>query len=543
MAGNALHDPTDDPTLDPTLVVAPDATEHAHRPFTRREMLGMLGGGALLSMHAACSRALSPAPPTIVNTNTLHYLSLCDVARLIESRDVSPVEVTQLMLNRVDALDARLHSYATVMREQALSAARRVEQEIAAGNYRGPLHGVPVAVKDLCYTQGVRTMGGLAVKRDFVPSFGATVVSRLENAGAVLLGKLSLTEGAMVGYHRSFDMPVNPWGDTWWAGVSSSGSGVATAAGLCFAALGTDTGGSIRFPAMANGIVGLKPTYGRVSRYGVLPLAESLDHVGPMTRSVADAAIMFEAIAGFDDNDATSLREPVPNMREQLERGVAGLRIGFDRAYALNGVDRGLARAIEAAVEQFTQLGAEIVNVQMPELSQALATWPVICAAEAAAAHRADYPSRANEYGEYFREFLAMGARVDASTLANARGVRRAFSARFRDVLSTVDALLSPAAGAPFEVPSDLQYQSATAWNAEGAQRDQRLGITKSYTAFTFPHDLAGTPALALPCGVSDSGIPYTMQLAGSALSEPTLCRIGQAYEDATPWHAMHPPV
>lgn len=508
----------------------------AKRQFNRREMLALLGGGAVLSVQAAYGGA-----PTPVDSNALHYLTLRDVARLIERREVSPVELTQLMLDRIDALDPRLHSYATVMREQALSAARRAEAEIAAGNYRGPLHGVPIAVKDLCYTQGVRTMGGLQVKRDFVPSFDATVVSRLEQAGAVLLGKLNLTEGAMPGYHRNFEIPVNPWGDTYWAGVSSSGSGVATAAGLCFASLGTDTGGSIRFPSMANGIVGLKPTYGRVSRYGVLPLAESLDHVGPMTRSVADAAIVFEAIAGFDPNDATSLREPVPNLREQLERGVTGLRIGFDRAYALDGVDRGLARAIEAAAVELQRLGAEIVNVQMPELSN-LATWPVICSAEAAEAHRADYPSRANEYGEYFREFLAMGASVDATTLANARAVRREFSARFRDVLSTVDAVLSPAAGNPFEIPREVQYhQSMTAFNFARTQRDQRLGITKPGTAFTWPHSLAGTPALALPCGVSESGIPYTMQLAGGPLSEAMLCRIGQAYESATGWHKLRP--
>ncbi len=515
----------------------------AARPFTRREMLALLGGGAMLSVQAACGGASAPAPPTVANTDALHYLSLRDVARLIASREVSPVELTQAMLDRIDALDTRLHSYATVMRDEALAAARTAEREIGAGNYRGPLHGVPVAVKDLCYTRDVRTMGGLALKRDFVPSFDATVVSRLAQAGAVLLGKLNLTEGAMVGYHRSFEMPVNPWGDAWWAGVSSSGSGVATAAGLCFASLGTDTGGSIRFPAMANGIVGLKPTYGRVSRHGVLPLAESLDHVGPMTRSVADAAIMFEAIAGFDANDLTSLRAPVPDMREQLQRDVAGLRIGFDRAYALDGVDRDLARAIEAAVEEFARLGAEIVEVQVPDLSEVLPTWPVLCAAEAAEAHRADYPSRANEYGEYFLEFLAMGASVDAGTRANARAVREAFSARFVDVLSTVDAVVSPAAGAPFEVPSGLQYQSMSAWNAERAQRSQRLGITQPDTAFTFPHDLAGTPALALPCGVSASGIPYTMQLAGRPLSEAMLCRIGQAYEDATRWHTLHPPV
>ncbi len=524
-------------------VAAEKPTADARQLITRREMLGLLGGGALLSVHAAGARASERSSPVTGNTEALHYLSLREVARLIETREVSPVELTRLMLDRINVLDPRLHSYATVMREQALAAARTAEREIGAGNYRGPLHGVPVAVKDLCYTSGVATMGGLAVLRDFVPTFDATVVARLEGAGAVLLGKLSLTEGAMVGYHPSFEMPVNPWGRTWWSGVSSSGSGVATAAGLCFASLGTDTGGSIRFPAMANGIVGLKPTYGRVSRFGVLPLAESLDHVGPMTRSVADAAIVLEAIAGFDPNDPTSLRAPVPNMRDALGGGVAGLRIGFDRSYALDGVDRGLARAIEAAADELTRLGAEIVDVQVPDLSQVLATWPVICAAEAVEAHRAHYPSRANEYGAYFREFLEMGAAVDAATLTTARAVRQEFSERFRAVLATVDAVLSPAAGAPFEVDSALQYESMTAWNAERARRAQRLGITTSDPAFTFPHNFAGTPALALPCGVSPAGIPYTMQLAGSPLSEATLCRIGQAYEDATRWHTLHPPV
>jgi amidase len=510
-----------------------------NRGLTRREMLGLLGGGALLAAHTTSAGALA-APELSRSTEGLHYLTLRDVARLIERRELSPVELTRTMLTRIDALDPQLHSYQTVMREQALAAARTAEREILAGNYRGPLHGIPIAVKDLCFTKGVATMGGLAFKRDFVPSFDATVVSRLEQAGAVLLGKLSLTEGAMAGYHRSFDIPVNPWGRAWWTGVSSSGSGVATAAGLCFASLGTDTGGSIRFPAMANGIVGLKPTYGRVSRYGVLPLAESLDHVGPMTRSVADAAIMLEAIAGFDPNDATSLRAPVPQMRDALGRGVSGLRIGFDRAYALDGVDPGLARSIEVAVDELRRLGAEIVEVQVPDVSEALAAWPLLCAAEAAHAHREDYPSRASEYGEYFREFLAMGAAVDGTTLANARAVRQAFGERFRSMLATVDTVLSPAAGAPYELDTALQYQSMTAWNAA---RVRRLAGAKLDTSFTFPHDLAGTPTLALPCGVSAAGLPYTMQLAGGPLSEAMLCQIGQAYEDATRWHTLRPPV
>ncbi len=478
-----------------------------------------------------------------VDRGPLHYRSLTEVARLIEAKEISPIELTQMVLDRIDTLDVRLHSYATVMTDHALAAARAAEREIQSGSYRGPLHGVPIAVKDLCYTKGIPTMGGLKVLSDFVPDFDATVVSKLEAAGAVLLGKLNLTEGAMVGYHRDFDIPVNPWGEELWAGVSSSGSGVATAAGLCFASLGTDTGGSIRFPAMANGIVGLKPTYGRVSRYGVLPLAESLDHVGPMTRSVTDGAIVLEAIAGLDPNDPTSLEAPVPNMLGELGQGVEGVRIGFDRAYALDGVDPGLALAIETAVEELERLGAEVIDVGVPDVTEVLAAWPVICAAEAVEAHRENYPSRADQYGAYFREFLEVGVSVSEAELANARQIRMQFGDQFRAALSSVDAIVSPAAGAPFEVAPGLQYGSLTEWNQALAQRNQSLGIEKAVTSFTFPHDFAGTPGLALPCGFSDEGLPYTMQLAGGHLSEAMLCRIGYAYEEATEWHGRHPPV
>src|SRR5437763_1894034 len=285
----------------------------------------------------------------ILMPNTpLHFHTITELAALIKSRQLSPVEVTQALLERIAQLDQRCKSYATVMADHALETARVAEQDIRAGTYRGPLHGVPVAVKELCYTQGVRTMGGTKVLADHVPSFDATVVARLRAAGAILLGKLNLTEGAMGGYHPDFDIPENPWHAERYAGASSSGSGVATAAGLCFGALGSDTGGSIRFPAAACGIVGLKTTWGRVSRYGVLALAESLDHVGPMTRSTLDAAIMLQAIAGHDPHDPTSLLEPVPDMVTDIAAGIQGVRIGFDEQYATQDVDPELAEAIAA---------------------------------------------------------------------------------------------------------------------------------------------------------------------------------------------------
>lgn len=507
------------------------------RQFTRREALALCGGAIAGSLLTGCSRDPA-APPTAKSTagsGPLHYNSLTDIARLIESRQVSPTELTRLLLERIAHVDGYLKSYATLTTERALGAARQAERDIASGNYRGPLHGIPVAVKDLCYTRGTRTMGGLAVRRDFVPDYDATVVTRLERAGAVLLGKLNLTEGAMAGYHPQFPIPVNPWNADYWAGASSSGSGVATAAGLCFASLGTDTGGSIRFPSMANGAVGLKPTYGRVSRHGVLALAESLDHVGPMTRRTADAAIVLQAIAGHDANDPSSLREPVPDMLGELGKGIAGLRLGFDPNFATEGVDAGLVTGTEQVLEILTDLGATVVEVTVPEGMQELGRlWFPLCAFEAHKAHGATFPSRAGEYGPYFRDFLELGSTVTVEQYAAASQLRRDFNRRFEAVLEEVDAMVCPSGGNTFPVAPDLQYGDTTKLEPLFHQVQMQ---------FTIPADFAGTPTLTVPCGFSLSGVPYAVQFMGRSLSEPLLCRIGHAYEEATPWHTRHPPI
>jgi amidase len=259
---------------------------------TRRDLLASLAGAAVLPVTASCGSGPADAPAS-AGAKPLHYASLVDVAELLATQEIRSSDLTQQMLDRIAAVDARLQSYVTVMAEQALASARRADDEIRAGRYRGPLHGVPIAAKDLCFTRGVRTMAGTKVFADFVPDFDATAVARLETAGAVMLGKLVLCEGAYGPYYPGFQVPVNPWDATRWSGVSSSGSGVATAAGLCFACIGTDTGGSIRYPSAVNGCVGLKPTYGRVSRHGVFALAPSMDHVGPMARCVEDSAILF----------------------------------------------------------------------------------------------------------------------------------------------------------------------------------------------------------------------------------------------------------
>src|SRR6266851_5767221 len=272
-----------------------------------------------------------------IQAKTLCFLTLGELSELLHKREVTSVEATSAVLDRIHKLNSTLRAYLTMLDDSALRQAQAADKEIAAGKWRGPLHGVPVAVKDLCWTKGVPTTCASGVLRDWRPDSNATVVDRFEAAGAVLLGKLHLTEFAVIWYHPDFPAPLNPWDSSLWPGASSSGSGVAAAAGLCFAAIGTDTGGSIRFPSAANGVVGLKPTWGRVSRHGVFPLGESLDHIGPMTRSVVDAALVLGVIAGQDPADETSLAAPIEDYAAAASNGVKGIRIGLDERYIGTG--------------------------------------------------------------------------------------------------------------------------------------------------------------------------------------------------------------
>ena len=462
----------------------------------------------------------------------LHYKTITEIAALIRTRELSPVEVARSALDRVGALDGDLKSYATLTADRAASAARAAESEIAAGGYKGPLHGVPIAVKDLCFTRGVRTMGGSKVYADHVPTFDSTVVERLEGAGAVLLGKLNLTEGAMGGYNPEFDIPLNPWNRGRWAGSSSSGSGVATAAGLCFGSLGSDTGGSIRFPAAACGIVGLKPTWGRVSRYGVLALAESLDHVGPMTRSTADAAIMLRAIAGYDPRDPTSLSAPVPDYLADMDAGIAGVRVGVDERHVTDGVDPELARAVLDGVETLRALGAEIVEMRMPDVDKYLPAWPVLCSSEAVAAHRENYPERREDYGLWFRGWLDLGAQKSGADYAEANNMRAECNGLLREAFRDIDAMACPSTiGPAYPVTPESLY----------GEMDRRRGT--SFQRYTVPYDFNGAPTLSVPCGLNGEGLPLSLQFVGKPLSEPLLIRMGRAYESATEWHNLHPPV
>ena len=282
-----------------------------------------------------------------------------------------------------------------------MAQAKQADAEIGRGTIRSPLHGVPIAVKDLCHTKGIPTAAGMAIYKDYRPERDATVVTRLREAGAVLLEKLQMTEGAFAQHHPSIDAPVNPWSAAHWTGVSSSGSGVATAAGLCYGALGTDTLGSIRFPSTMNGITGLKPTWGRVSRAGVFALAESMDHIGPMTRSAVDAAALLGVIAGADPNDPTATQDPVPDYLGGIGEGVRGLRVGIDRALITAGADADMVRAAEEAAAVLTQAGAVLREVNFPSPDDVARVAIPLCAVETAVAHEATFPSRAPNTGQY----------------------------------------------------------------------------------------------------------------------------------------------
>ncbi|MEM7112443.1 MAG: amidase [Chloroflexota bacterium] len=462
---------------------------------------------------------------------TIPFASITEVAQLLQKRQLSSVELTEMMLARIDALDPTLQSYATAMREQALAEAQQADSERAQGVNRGLLHGVPLAVKDLCFTKGVRTMGGTAVLADHIPTYDATVVRKLTEANAVLLGKLNLTEGAMGGYHPDFGVPRNPWNHAVWPGASSSGSGVAAAAGLAFGTLGSDTGGSIRIPAAANGVVGLKPTWGRVSRYGVLPLAESLDHVGPITRTVADAALMLQVIAGYDANDPTSLPISVPDILATIADGVAGVRIGLDEVYLQKHVEEELVTAVINSVHLLESLGATIVPVELPDFDQYIPAWVPLCTSEALAAHKTHYPSQREQYGPWFQRWLDLGVSFSAADYAEAHQLRLACNGRLRYVFQQIDVLAVPALTGP---PRTME---------PGEQRGSFDTFDTSRLKFTIPFDFNGAPTLNLPCGFSSDGLPLSLQFVGHPLSESLLCQVGYAFEQATDWHKRHPKV
>lgn len=460
----------------------------------------------------------------------LHHRSLLDVSERIRRRELSPVAVLEATLGRIARLDGAARSFVTVLADRARAAAVRAEAEIAAGLWRGPLHGVPLAVKDLCATSFAPTTGGMPMRGNTVPDHDATVVRRLEDAGAVIVGKLKMTEGAYTSHHPDDPGPVNPWGAGHWVGSSSTGSGVATALGLCFGSLGSDTGGSIRFPSATCGLTGIKPTWGRVSRHGILPLAASLDHIGPMARSAADAAAILGVIAGADPDDPTAIQDSVPDYLAALRQGVRGVTIGVDRAYNETGIDREVTAAVRAAEGVLAALGATIREVEIPPTEALLRDWIPFCAVETAIAHQADYPGRADEYGPDLAQLIEHGRRLTAIEFGAFMHERLEFTGRLLALFQGVDLLLMPTM--PVPVPSLARM-------AEYGQDDT---VLLRMLRFTAPFNFAGNPTITLPCGVDAAGLPLSLQLVGPPVSEALLCRAGHAFQSRTDWHSRRPP-
>ena len=462
--------------------------------------------------------------------NDLATRSIRDLATAIERGELSPVELTRHMLDRVERLNPTLHAFNTVTAEQALSQAGQAERAIGAGQYRGPLHGIPLGLKDLLQTRGVTTTVSSKVLADWVPDANATVVDKLEQAGAISLGKLHMTEFALSGYHPDHLPPVNPWNENHWSGVSSSGSGVAAAARLCCAAIGTDTGGSIRLPAAANGVVGIKPTYGRVSRHNAFPLAESLDHVGPLAGSVEDAALVLNAIAGFDPCDPTSLDIAAPDFTAGIGREIAGLRIGIDPAYNAQ-VDPEVGAALQQVADTLSSLGAEIVDVCVAGIEEGAEHWFTLTGVEAAIHHQEYYPAREDEYGPVFRSLLEHGSSRSGKEVSRAYTARGRVRQVLRGAFTAMDALLCPSLAGP--APSLEEFPPQLVVPAEA------IAPVVMYQA---PFNFSGSPTISVPMGFSNTGLPLSLQLVGRHCEEALLVQIAAAYEQATEWHTRIAP-
>lgn len=458
----------------------------------------------------------------------LHYLEMHELSLLIRSRKISPVEVTKAQLARIEVLDGALYSYARVTADLALEQARQAEQELANGICRSPLHGIPLAFKDLLDTAGVVTAAGMPLHDRRVPHQDATVVARLREAGAVMLGKLQMTEGAFAIHHPSIQAPLNPWGANHWAGASSSGCGVATAAGLCYGSLGSDTGGSIRFPCAANGLTGLKPTWGRVSRYGAFEMAASLDHIGPVTRSARDALFLLSTIAGHDPLDPTSLPSvclEIPGIDDSFR----GLRVGIDESWLSDGVDAEIQHALQQVMQLIREAGGQLLRVRMPDARAVSSNWEMHCGVQTAVAHADTYPARASEYGPALSRLIDGGRALSGMDYQRILLAAQRFTGEVDSVMNGLDVVLAPVQ--PYAAPTHEQLANL----ALDPEANRRL------IQFTAPFNVSGHPCLSLPIGLTAGGLPIGGQFIARKGGEAALCRAGMAVQRVSDWHRLRP--
>ena len=464
--------------------------------------------------------------------------------------DLTPTAVAEAYLARIDALDGRLGAYLTVVRDEALTAARESELRWRAGTPLGPLDGAPVALKDVLCTRGVRTTCGSKMLEGFVPPYDATVVERLRAAGAVILGKTNMDEFAMGSSteHSAFHPTRNPWDLSRVPGGSSGGSAAAVAGGLAAGGFGSDTGGSIRQPAAFCGVVGMKPTYGRVSRYGLVALASSLDQVGPFARDVRDAALLLGAVAGHDRRDATCIQAPVPDYGAELSKGVAGLTLGLPDEYFIDGMDPDVERAVRAAIEMLKELGARLERVSLPTTKHSLAAYYLILPAEASS-NLARYDgvkfglrvpgrdlvemesrTRAAGFGAEVKRRIMLGtyalsAGYYDAYYGKAQSVRTLVRREFAAAFARVDLIVAP-------TTPNVAFKHG--------EKEDPLSMYLN-DVFTIPGNLAGIPGISVPCGFSVTGLPIGLQVLGGPLDEPRLLRAAYAYEQATPWRSRRP--
>ncbi|MBI3742936.1 MAG: amidase [Chloroflexi bacterium] len=453
----------------------------------------------------------------------LCFLTILDLARLIRRKQVSCLEITQASLARIERLNPSLNAFITVMADTALRDARKADRDVARGTVASPLHGVPVSLKDLFDTRRVRTTAASNLFADRVPDRDATITTRLRQSGAIVIAKANMSELAYGGIHPTFGPVLNPWDAAITPGGSSNGSGASVAAGMNYASIGSDTGGSIRIPAAFCGVVGLKPTYGRVSRHGMMPLSWSLDHAGPIARTVADAATVLQAIAGHDANDGTSSDSAVANYTVRLRRDLRGCTIGVPRDHYYADLHPEAAAALEEAHRQLRRLGARLRTVAIPHASLARHALSVVIQTEGATAYWKELRERPGDFTERVRRQFFQGLVTPAVAYLKALRVRAVLIQEFKDALQNVEALVLPTVSVP---PPTLD-----AWIKGGTP----MGDTTS--SFT----LTGLPSLALPCGFTKRGHPMSVQIVGRPFDEAGIVSIGHAYESSTPWHTRHP--
>ncbi len=467
---------------------------------------------------------------------TITSLSLAEAARRVKSGEVSPVELVDASLARIDAVNPRLSAYISVFADEARKVAQAAEIMASAGHDLGPLHGVPIALKDNVAVRGTRTTAGSKVLADWVPARDATVTARLRQAGAILVGKTNLHEFAWGGTSDNphYGTVRNPWNVERFPAGSSGGSGAAVAARTCFGAIGTDTGGSIRLPSAINGLAGIRPTYGRVSNHGIIPLAWSMDTAGPMTRTVADCALMFGAVAGHDPRDASTARVPVPDYVDGLDAGIEGLRIGIIPGYFFDHLQRPVHEAVVAALDKLVAAGAALVEVDIGSIHGNISAQLTIEAAEPSTYHQRWLRERPDDYGDDVRTLLEVGEMLLATHYLQAQRYRNLLRSEFMEAFRRVDVFVCPTL--PFTATRIGEMKVVI----EAGQEEEMLSAIMQFTGVP---SLTGLPSLNVPCGFDPDGMPIGMQIIGRPFDEATLFRAGAAYQATSDFHLREPDI